>query len=72
VIEKSMDKEEKIEAAETLSDVASVTEVAASEALDEVAKDVAAEGVAEVALGSAELGATDALDAAAQAAKDDE
>lgn len=49
-----------------------VSEVAAAEALDEVARDVAAEGMAEVAVGSAELGASDALDAAAQAAKDEE
>jgi hypothetical protein len=40
--------------------------------LDEAAKDVGAVGVAEVAAGSAELGAADALHAAAEAAKEDE
>ena len=45
-------------------------ELDASIALDEVAKDVATEGIAEVAIGSAELGASDVLHATADAAEE--
>ena len=44
----------------------------ASEALDEVAKDVTAESVAEIATGATELGAAHVLHTAADAAKEED
>ena len=52
--------------------VAGMNELEESAVLDEVAKDVAAEGVAEVAVGSAELGASEVLAAVAESEEEAE